>query len=74
MVEALCDHPQDVQIEINVSDSFASFVVHLNPSDVSKVLGAGGSHAFALRTLFTAVYGRLGKKMSLLVVDPKRRR
>lgn len=74
LVCALCDHPESVRVVSLVTDNSASFEIHVHGEDVSKVLGSGGAYAFALRTLFTAIYGKGKKKLNLLVVDPQRRR
>lgn len=74
LVCALCDYPEAVHVVSLVTAHSASFEIHVHREDVSKVLGSGGSYAFALRTLFTAIYGKGKKKLNLLVVDPQRRR
>jgi len=70
----MCDFPEKVRITSNITKHSASFDVRATESDVGKLLGTGGSYAFALRTIFTAVYGKLGKRFTLLIVDPRRRR
>lgn len=71
---AMCDHPESVRFDQHITKYSASFDVHLHESDVSKVLGTGGSHATALRVLFSAIYGKQGKKLYLMVVNPHHRR
>lgn len=71
---AMCDHPEAVRFDAHVTNYSASFDVHLHEDDVSKVLGSGGSHAQALRVLFSAIYGKHGKKLYLMVVNPHHRR
>lgn len=71
LICSMCDFPEDVRIDAHVTQYSASFDVYLHSDDVSKVLGAGGAHATALRVIFSAVYGRLGKKLHLLIVNPK---
>lgn len=74
IVCAMCDHPDSVRFDQHITKYSASFDVHLHESDVSKVLGIGGSHATALRVLFSAIYGKQGKKLYLMVVNPHHRR
>ena len=74
MICAMCDFPESVAIDQHVTDHSASFDVHLHPEDVSKVLGTGGSHATALRVLFSAIYSKRRKKLHLMVVNPNYRR
>ena len=74
MICAMCDFPDSVVIDQHVTEHSASFDVHLHPEDVSKVLGTGGSHATALRVLFSAIYSKRRKKLHLMVVNPNYRR
>lgn len=74
IVCAMCDYPDCVRFDQHITKYSASFDVHLHESDVSKVLGIGGSHATALRVLFSAIYGKQGKKLYLMVVNPHHRR
>lgn len=74
MICAMCDYPESVVIDQHVTDHSASFDIHLHPEDVSKVLGTGGSHATALRVLFSAIYSKRRKKLHLMVVNPNYRR
>ena len=74
IVCAMCDYPECVRFDQHITKYSASFDVHLHESDVSKVLGIGGSHATALRVLFSAIYGKQGKKLYLMVVNPHHRR
>ena len=48
-----------------------AFDIFVDPTDVGKVIGAGGSHAYAIRQVFYAIYGRLGKKFMMSVQDPR---
>jgi predicted RNA-binding protein YlqC (UPF0109 family) len=72
LIKQFCDHPEEVRIESNITTQIASFDVRVAKSDFPKVLGSGASHAYAMRTIFGAIFGRLGKKLNLLIVDPRR--
>lgn len=61
VIKALCDKPEAVRIEKALTTGTAAFDVFLDPSDIGKVIGKGGSYAYSIRNLFTAIYGRLGK-------------
>ena len=74
IIGAMCDHPEDVRFDAHITKYTAGFDVHLHADDVSKVLGSGGSHAQALRILFSAIYGKHGKKLYLMIVNPNHRR
>jgi predicted RNA-binding protein YlqC (UPF0109 family) len=72
IVRHLADIPEDVRIDTHVTEHTATFDIYVSPTDVGKVLGRGGKHAWALRDLFNAIYGKYGKRMLLQVVDPRR--
>ena len=73
LLENLSDDPSCLQIDKHVTAHSAIFDVHVsNDAEVGKVLGRGGAHAKTLRTLFTAIYGRLGRRFHLNIVDPRR--
>ena len=72
LLELLVDKPEAIILDTVISGSSAVYDIHVNDVDVGQVLGRGGSHAEALRALFGAVYARLGKRLVLQVVDPRR--
>ena len=72
ILEMLVDSPGQVKLDSTVTNHSAVFDIHVADSDVGKVLGKKGIHAHALRTLFGAIYGKLGKRLHLQVVDPRR--
>jgi hypothetical protein len=72
LVKLLVDEPDGVKIDTTVTGHSAVFDIHVSDADVGKVLGKKGVHAHALRTIFGAIYGKLGKRLHLQVVDPRR--
>ncbi len=72
LIELLVDSPEKVRIDSTITEHSAVFDIHVSDEDVGKVLGKKGVHAHALRTLFGAIYGKLGKRLHLQVVDPRR--
>jgi predicted RNA-binding protein YlqC (UPF0109 family) len=72
VIKALVDEPDAVHIDTHVTPHTAMFEVHVHDDDVGKILGRKGAHAKALRVLFDAIYGKLGKRLHLQVVDPRR--
>ena len=72
IVEMIVDSPGEVRLDSTITEHSAVFDIHVADADVGKVLGKKGSHAHALRTLFGAIYGKLGKRLHLQVVDPRR--
>ena len=72
LLELLADNKDAIVLDTVISGSSAVYDIHVSDSDVGQVLGRGGSHAEALRTLFGAIYAKLGKRLVLQVVDPRR--
>lgn len=72
VIKQMCDDPDQVRIESSVTKQRAAFDVYVSSRDFPKLIGSGGSYAYALRTIFGAIFGRLGKKLHLMVVNPRR--
>jgi hypothetical protein len=72
LVCQLTDRPEEVRIDTAITEHSAVFDIHVAATDVGKVLGRGGAHAQALRTLFNAIYGKYDKRLLLQVIDPRR--
>ena len=73
IVRRLVDHEDSLKIESIISSHSAVFDIHVCDEDVGKRLGRRGVHADALRTLFSALFGKNGKRLNLQVVAPRRR-
>ncbi len=74
ILKQMVDHPDRLKVDSMITDHTATFEVQCHDSDVGKVLGRRGAHANALRTLFSAVYGKYRKKLTLVVVEPPKPR
>ena len=72
VVKGLANHPDQVRIEGHVSEHSATFDIYVADEDVGRVLGKKAANAKAMRTLFGAIYGKLGVRMHLQVIDPRR--
>ena len=55
LVKGIVDHPDDVRIEVTQSARAEVLEIHVNPEDRGRVIGRGGRHAKALRTLVSAL-------------------
>ena len=65
----LCDHPTQVQTEIQqVGQGMFFIVVKCNPEDIKRVIGAKGRNITALRTLTDSVSSK-HKAKSVIRVD-----
>ena len=71
IVACLVDDQDQVLIDIKSSKRGVMYEIEVADGDVGKLLGRSGKHADALRTLFIAIYGKLGKKLLLEVIDPR---
>ena len=72
IIKSLVDDLESVKISATISEHTAVYDISVSDKDVGKVLGKKGSHADALRTIFGAIYGRVGKKLHLRIIDPKK--
>ena len=66
------DRPEDVHIDAHVTEHSATFDIHVNDGDLGMAIGKRGELAESLRRIFRAIYGKLGKRVYLQVVDPRR--
>ncbi len=69
IVEALVDRPEAVDIS-EVQGSHAH-VIELNVAkeDLGKVIGKGGAHASAIRTILAAASGKENKRYILEIIE-----
>jgi len=69
----LVDEPDELEVQVTETTYAVTVDILVADSDVGKVLGRKGAHPIALRVIFGAIYGKLGKQLNLQVVDPRRR-
>jgi len=69
IAKQLVDQPDLVVIEEEKRDDKLILRLKVAQPDIGKVIGKRGRTAFALRTLVAAVGKKMGKKVSLEVVD-----
>ena len=69
LIEELVDIPECVRIESNETQKTAVIDIYVDPDDVGIVLGRGGAHAEALRTIFKAIYTKKKKRLYLQVSE-----
>lgn len=63
LIEELVDHSDQVRIECNETRGTAVIDVYVHKEDVGLVLGRGGAHAEAIRTIFKTMYHKMGKRL-----------
>lgn len=69
IVQAIVDHPDDVNIKIVEGEKSTILELKVNPEDVSKVIGKGGRIARAIRTLIGVIAGRANKRILLEILE-----
>jgi predicted RNA-binding protein YlqC (UPF0109 family) len=74
VIRSIVDRPEEVRLDVNSNGSVVIIDVHVHDSDVGKALGTRGTYARALEVVMGAAYGKLGKRLALKVIAPKRRR
>jgi len=74
LVRLMVDNPDDVRVEISGVSDVINVEIYVHDDDKGKALGRRGSRARALETVFRAIYGKLGKRLTLKVIAPRSRR
>ena len=69
IVEALVDRPEAVQINEIVGAHAHVFELCVAKEDLGKVIGKGGAHASAIRTILSAASGRAKKRYILEIIE-----
>ncbi len=69
IVKALVDQPDEVQIKEVVGDQAHVLELRVAKEDLGKVIGKGGAHASAIRTLLTAISGKEKKRYILEIIE-----
>ena len=68
VAKSLVDNPDAVKVEVIDEDGAQVIELHVDESDMGKVIGRNGSVAKALRTLLKVVSAREGESISLEIV------
>ena len=69
IVRALVDKPGEVQLKEVIGDHAHLIEVSVAKDDLGKVIGKGGAHASAIRTLMTAASGKEKKRYILEIIE-----
>ena len=65
IVKALVDRPEAVQVTESVGRHVHVLELRVAKEDLGKVIGKGGAHASAIRTILSAVSGKEQKRYIL---------
>jgi len=69
IVRSLVDCPDDVQIKEVVGDHAHVLELRVAKEDLGMVIGKGGAHASAIRTLMAAASGKEKKRYILEIIE-----
>ncbi len=69
IVQALVDKPDEVQIKEEIGEHVRVFELRVAKEDLGKVIGKGGAHASAIRTLMAAMSGKEKKRYILEIIE-----
>jgi predicted RNA-binding protein YlqC (UPF0109 family) len=70
IVKALVDRPEAVEITESVGRHVHVLELTVAKEDLGKVIGKGGAHASAIRTILSAVSGKEQKRYILEIIEP----
>ena len=69
IVRSLVDQPDQVQIKEVVGEHAHVLELRVAKEDLGKVIGKGGAHASAIRTLLSAASGKEKKRYILEIIE-----
>jgi len=72
IVMAMVEDKDQVKVDCNITSATAVCDVYISARDFGVVMGKDNSHITSLRRLFKVIYGRMGKRLYLQVIDPRR--
>lgn len=69
LVHALVDKPEEVEIKEVIGDHAHVLELRVAKEDLGKVIGKGGAHASAIRTIMAAASGKEKKRYILEIIE-----
>ena len=69
IVHSLVDEPGEVQLKEVIGDHAHLLELRVASQDLGKVIGKGGAHASAFRSLMTAASGKEKKRYILEIIE-----
>jgi len=70
IVQAIVDKPDEVRVSEVIGEHAHVLELRVAKEDVGKVIGKGGGHASAIRTLMAAASGKDKKRYILDIIEP----
>lgn len=69
IAKSLVEHPEDVNVTVSGTENSVILELHVNDSDMGKVIGKQGKIAKAIRSVMKAAAVRENKKVSVEIVQ-----
>lgn len=69
IAKTLVDHPEEVQVRAIQGQATIILELRVRPEDLGQVIGRHGRIADALRTIVVAAGWRLGKHVTVEIID-----
>ncbi len=69
IAKSLVEHPEDVEVTVSGTENSVVLELHVNDSDMGKVIGKQGRIAKAIRSVMKAAAVRENKKVSVEIVQ-----
>ena len=69
VVTALVDEPEQVRLELAEKGELTIIQIHCFKRDIGKIIGKSGKTISAIRTLVTGTSARVGRRVSVDVMD-----
>lgn len=67
--KALADKPEEVEVDEVMGESVIMLELKVADEDMGRIIGRGGRHINAMRTLARVLGGKMAKRISLELVD-----
>ncbi len=69
IVRSLVDKPEEIEIKEVIGEHAHVLELRVAKEDLGKVIGKGGAHASAIRTLMAAASGKERKRYILEIIE-----
>jgi len=74
IVEALVDNPEEIKIDEVKGRETMVLELRVAKGDLGKVIGKQGRTAHSIRTILSAASAKIGRRATLEIIEPDRRR
>lgn len=71
VAQSLVDQPASVSVEKQQRGNMVNLELHVEKSDMGRVIGKGGRVANSIRTLLKVAAAREGSRVNLDIVEPR---